>query len=141
MKREPSGYPWLWSPTLLTFISILYLIISVNFFFNHMCESTCNTLPSSAANQGLPKLYYHPWLAADEGRVSHVLSHVVWWKKKKNKLIIIIIKLICWYTKYNYYSSLVLAYNTYCYLCLFSHFHFLLSSHINLKKRIFAQNY
>ena len=21
-----------------------------------------------------------PWLAADEGRVSHVLSHVVWWK-------------------------------------------------------------
>ena len=25
----------------------------------------------------LPKLCYHPWLAADEGRVSHVLSHVV----------------------------------------------------------------
>ena len=24
-----------------------------------------------------------PWLAADEARVSHVLSHVVWWKKKK----------------------------------------------------------
>ena len=23
-----------------------------------------------------------PWLAADEARVSHVLSHVVWWKKK-----------------------------------------------------------
>ena len=22
-----------------------------------------------------------PWLAADEARVSHVLSHVVWWKK------------------------------------------------------------
>ena len=29
----------------------------------------------------IPKLCYHPWLAADEGRVSHVLSHVVWWKK------------------------------------------------------------
>ena len=28
-----------------------------------------------------PKLYYHPWLAADESRVSHVLSHVVWWKR------------------------------------------------------------
>ena len=27
----------------------------------------------------LPKLCYHPWLAADEDRVSHVLSHVVWW--------------------------------------------------------------
>ena len=24
-----------------------------------------------------------PWLAADEARVSHALSHVVWWKKKK----------------------------------------------------------
>ena len=24
-----------------------------------------------------------PWLAADEDRVSHVLSHVVWWKFKK----------------------------------------------------------
>ena len=23
-----------------------------------------------------------PWLEADEARVSHVLSHVVWWKKK-----------------------------------------------------------
>ena len=23
-----------------------------------------------------------PWLVADEARVSHVLSHVVWWKKK-----------------------------------------------------------
>ena len=22
-----------------------------------------------------------PWLATDEARVSHVLSHVVWWKK------------------------------------------------------------
>ena len=30
----------------------------------------------------LPKLCYHPWLAADEDRVSHALSHVVWWKKK-----------------------------------------------------------
>ena len=28
----------------------------------------------------LPKLYYHSWLAADEGSVSQVLSHVVWWK-------------------------------------------------------------
>ena len=24
---------------------------------------------------------YHPWLAADESKVSHVLSHIVWWKK------------------------------------------------------------
>ena len=34
------------------------------------------TLPSSAANQGVSS----PWLAADEGRISHMLSHVVWWK-------------------------------------------------------------
>ena len=26
-----------------------------------------------------------PWLAADEIRVSHVLSRVVWWKKKEKK--------------------------------------------------------
>ena len=26
-----------------------------------------------------------PWLAADEARVSHVLSHIVWWKKKEKK--------------------------------------------------------
>ena len=25
----------------------------------------------------LPKLYHHPWLAADEDGVSHVLSHVL----------------------------------------------------------------
>ena len=25
----------------------------------------------------LPKLCYHPWMAADKGRVSHLLSHVV----------------------------------------------------------------
>ena len=28
-----------------------------------------------------------PWLAADEARVSHMLSHVVWWKKKKKNFI------------------------------------------------------
>ena len=27
-----------------------------------------------------------PWLAADEARVSHVLSHVVWWKLELPKL-------------------------------------------------------
>ena len=25
----------------------------------------------------LPKLCYHPWMAADEDMVSHVLSHIV----------------------------------------------------------------
>ena len=30
----------------------------------------------------LPKLCYHPWMAADDDMVSHVLSHVLWWKKK-----------------------------------------------------------
>ena len=28
----------------------------------------------------LPKLCYHPRLAADEDRVSYVLSHIAWWK-------------------------------------------------------------
>ena len=29
------------------------------------------------------KTVLSPWLATDEVRVSHMLSHVVWWKKKK----------------------------------------------------------
>ena len=45
----------------------------------------------------LPKLCYHPWLAADEDRVSHLLSHVVWWKK------------IRWYIE-NLFISLMLGY-------------------------------
>ena len=48
------------------------------FFFHHTtCGSTCDTLASSAANQGV----LSPWLAADKARVSHVLPHVVWRKK------------------------------------------------------------
>ena len=35
-----------------------------------------------------------PWLAADEVRVSHVLSHVVWWKKKKKIYIYIYVCVI-----------------------------------------------
>ena len=40
----------------------------------------------------LPKLCYHPWLAADEDRVSHVLSDVVWWKLQMLKWWIQILK-------------------------------------------------
>ena len=42
------------------------------FFFHHTtCENTVSVAVLS------------PWLAADEARVSHVLSHVIWWKKIK----------------------------------------------------------
>ena len=57
------------------------------FFFHHTTrESTCDTLASSAANQGDntvsvaqggTETVLSPWLVADEARVSHVLSHVV----------------------------------------------------------------
>ena len=58
----------------------------VLFFIIQTCESTCDTPSSSAANQGDntvsvaqggTETVLSPWLAADEDRVSHVLSHVV----------------------------------------------------------------
>ena len=57
----------------------------------------CDILASSAANQGdnivsvaqvppwATETVLSPWSGADEARVSHMLSHVVWWKKKKKK--------------------------------------------------------
>ena len=42
---------------------------------------SCLVAPGVAVPPELPKLCYHPWIAADEDMVSHVLSHVVWWKK------------------------------------------------------------
>ena len=63
MKRKTSGLPKLRSPT--------YIYIYIFFFHHTTCGSTCDTLASSAANQGdntvsvalrleLPKLCYHP---------------------------------------------------------------------------------
>ena len=43
-----------------------------------MFFSIIQRVSSSAANQG--EIVLSPWLAADEDRVSHMLSHVVWWK-------------------------------------------------------------
>ena len=66
------------------FLNISITSSRINFvltsFHHTTCESTCDTLASSAANQGDNTVMLSPWLAADEARVSHVLSHVVWWK-------------------------------------------------------------
>ena len=40
-------------------------------------------MPGVAVPPWATETVLSPWLAADEVRVWHVLSHVVWWKKKK----------------------------------------------------------
>ena len=46
---------------------------------------SCLVAPGVAVPPWATETVLSPWLAADEARVSHVLSHVVWWKKKKKK--------------------------------------------------------
>ena len=40
---------------------------------------SCLVAPGVALPPGATKTVWSPWLASDEGRVSHVFSHVVWW--------------------------------------------------------------
>ena len=42
---------------------------------------SCSVAPGVAVPPWTTETVLSPWLAADEARVSHVLSHVVWWKK------------------------------------------------------------
>ena len=42
---------------------------------------SCSVAPGVAVPPWATETVLSPWLAADEARVSHVLSHVVWWKK------------------------------------------------------------
>ena len=46
---------------------------------------SCLVAPRVAVPPWATETVLSPWLAVDEVRVSHVLSHVVWWKKKKEK--------------------------------------------------------
>ena len=41
---------------------------------------SCSVAPGVAVPPWATETVLSPWLAADEARVSHVLSHVVWWK-------------------------------------------------------------
>ena len=43
---------------------------------------SCSVAPGVAVPPWATETVLSPWLAADEARVSHVLSHVVWWKLK-----------------------------------------------------------
>ena len=42
---------------------------------------SCVVAPGVAVLPLATETVLSPWLVADEGRVSHVLSRVVWWKK------------------------------------------------------------
>ena len=46
-----------------------------------MCVGVCVCVCAYAASSWATETVLSPWLVADEDRVSHVLSHVVWWKK------------------------------------------------------------
>ena len=43
---------------------------------------SCSVAPGVAVPPWATETVLSPWFAADEARVSHVLSHVVWWKNK-----------------------------------------------------------
>ena len=89
---------WLHSPNITSY-STRDLMLSTTpvpfFFFHHTtCESTCDTLASSAANQGdntvsvaqggLPKLCYHPgWRLMRLGY--RTCFHTLYDEKKKKK--------------------------------------------------------
>ena len=47
---------------------------------------SCSVAPGVAVPPWATETVLSPWLAADEARVSHVLSHVVWWKYEKFKI-------------------------------------------------------
>ena len=54
----------------------LYICLFV--FFSYLkIQSTKSNRDWWQYRLELPKLNYHPWMAADEDMVSHVLSHVV----------------------------------------------------------------
>ena len=55
----------------------------------------CSVAPGVAVPPWATETVLSPWLAADEARVSHVPSHVVWWKKKKKTPMFI----LCTYLK------------------------------------------
>ena len=55
----------------------IWIFISITDWFSSWME-----LAEKSINVSI--YLYNSWLAADEGRVSHVLPHV-WWKKKKSK--------------------------------------------------------
>ena len=48
---------------------------------------SCLVAPGVAVPPWATETVLSPWLAADEDRVSHVLSHVVWWKKNVRVII------------------------------------------------------
>ena len=43
-------------------------------------DASCSVAPGVAVPPWATETVLSPWMAADEARVSHVLSHVVWWK-------------------------------------------------------------
>ena len=58
--------------------------IDIYIFLNTLSGGkSCSVAPGVAVLPWATETVLSPWLAADEARVSHVLSHVVWWKKKK----------------------------------------------------------
>ena len=78
----------------------IYIYIYIYNSFNTLSGGkSCFVAPGAAVVLWATETVLLPWLAVDESRVSHVLSHVLWWKKYIyiHIYIIIIIIIIMWY--------------------------------------------
>ena len=58
----------------------IYIYIYIILLNTLSCGKSCLVVPGVAVPPWATETH-HPWLAADEGKILHVLSHVVWWKK------------------------------------------------------------
>ena len=80
-------YIYILSSTYRLFRSVVYIYIYV-YIPSSFCHrntlsggKSCLVALGVAVPPWATETVLSPWLAADEVRVSHVLSHVVWWKK------------------------------------------------------------
>ena len=74
----------------LLLVDLAFIYIYIYFFKYPVWWQKLLVVPGVAVLPWATKTVLSPWLAADEGRVSYVLSHVVWWKRKKKFIYIYI---------------------------------------------------
>ena len=62
--------------------SCVYIDFILFYFFLNTLSGgkSCSVAPGVAVPPWATETVLSPWLVADEARVTHVLSHVVWWK-------------------------------------------------------------
>ena len=87
--------------TILLLTNFFFFFYRYIFLLNTLSGGkSCLVAPGVAVPPWATETVLSPWLAADEVRVSHVLSHVVWWKKS-DSWIFLMIKILWIYSRYN----------------------------------------